>query len=47
MTALFCSLPSQSVPVAEFGAALLRGMGWAGPSEDDVKVYEVKARPEG
>jgi hypothetical protein len=35
------------VPVEEFGAALLRGMGWKGPSEDDVQVYKVQARPQG
>lgn len=33
--------------MAEFGAALLRGMGWKGPSEDDIKVFQAKARPEG
>ncbi|KAM3570335.1 hypothetical protein VYU27_007596 [Nannochloropsis oceanica] len=27
------------VPVEEFGAALLRGMGWAGPSADDHSDY--------
>ena len=37
----------QAVPVEEFGAALLRGMGWQGPSEEDVKVYQVQPRPQG
>lgn len=38
---------NQAVPVEEFGAALLRGMGWQGPSEDDVKVYQAAPRPQG
>jgi len=33
-----------SIPVAEFGAALLRGMGWEGPKEDDSVVFEVQPR---
>jgi hypothetical protein len=35
------------VPVSLFGEALLKGMGWAGPSEDDVKIHQLKQRPEG
>ena len=31
----------------EFGAALLRGMGWKGPSEEDVKVFQAQPRPQG
>jgi G patch domain and KOW motifs-containing protein len=37
----------QSIPIAEFGAAMLRGMGWAGPSpeeEKDDKKYQVVPR---
>lgn len=37
----------KAVPVEEFGAALLRGMGWKGPSEEDVKVYQAQPRPQG
>lgn len=37
----------QTVPVEEFGAALLRGMGWKGPSEEDVTVFQAQPRPQG
>lgn len=32
------------VPIEEFGAALLRGMGWAGPQEGDESVTDVEPR---
>ena len=31
-----------SIPVGQFGAALLRGMGWAGPEKDDGKKKDEK-----
>jgi hypothetical protein len=36
----------ERVPVEEFGAALLRGMGWKGPSANEKsRVKEIKKRP--
>ena len=36
-----------SVPIGQFGAAMLRGMGWKGPSADEVVVEEEKQRRQG
>ncbi|TMW64644.1 hypothetical protein Poli38472_011524 [Pythium oligandrum] len=33
-----------SVPIEEFGAAMLRGMGWRGVEEEDEKAEELKPR---
>lgn len=35
----------EKIPIEEFGAAMLRGMGWTGPSEEDTKkVYDINPR---
>lgn len=33
-----------AVPIAQFGEAMLRGMGWAGPSNDDLNTQEKLSR---
>lgn len=35
----------KSVPVEEFGAALLRGMGWEGPTDEDKERMKKAAEP--
>jgi len=35
----------QHIPIEEFGAAMLRGMGWAGPTEEDkLKKFDIQPR---
>lgn len=35
----------KAVPIDEFGAAMLRGMGWSGPSKDDEEMSKKLAEP--
>ena len=35
----------QHIPIEEFGAAMLRGMGWTGPTEEDkLKKFDIQPR---
>eukprot|EP01035_Chromulina_nebulosa_P017904 gene17904-23523_t len=35
----------KTIPIHEYGAALLRGMGWTGPTEEDEKRMELHSKP--